>query len=77
MDHSGIVTNFVTGSLAQLQMARADAAAGNRDAATTAYERFFAAWKDADPDIPLLKEAKTEYFKLQPRGADPIQGIEP
>ena len=63
-DHTGIVTNFVTGSLAHLQIARAYVAAGNRDAAKTAYEDFLALWKNADPDIPLLKEARSEYAKL-------------
>ncbi|HTW79046.1 MAG TPA: protein kinase [Terracidiphilus sp.] len=65
IDHRGIVTNFVTGSLAQLQIARAYKMAGNRDAANAAYKRFLNSWNDADPDITVLKEAKREYTKLQ------------
>ncbi|MGA9426983.1 MAG: hypothetical protein WBV33_18040, partial [Terracidiphilus sp.] len=75
LDHTGIVTNFVTGSLAHLQIARAYAAAGNRVAAKTAYEEFLASWKDADSDIPLLKEAKAEYSRLESRGAERNQQI--
>jgi hypothetical protein len=52
-------------ALAHLGLARARAAAANKDAAKTAYQDFFALWKDADPDLPLLKQAKAEYSKLQ------------
>jgi hypothetical protein len=45
--------------------ARASALAGDKAKALTAYHDFFALWKDADPDIPILKQAKTEYAKLQ------------
>jgi tetratricopeptide (TPR) repeat protein len=65
VDHRGIVLNFPTGALAHLGMARAYALAGDTVEATTKYEKFFALWKDADPDIPILKEAKVEYAKLQ------------
>jgi eukaryotic-like serine/threonine-protein kinase len=65
LDHRGIVTNFPFGSLAHLGLARADALAGDTAKAKTAYQDFFAIWKDADPDIPILKEAKAEYAKLQ------------
>jgi eukaryotic-like serine/threonine-protein kinase len=65
LDHQGIVDNFVTGSLAHLQLGRAYAMAGNTAKAKTAYQDFFNLWKDADPDIPILKEAKAEYAKLQ------------
>jgi eukaryotic-like serine/threonine-protein kinase len=65
LDHGGIVKNFVTGSLAHLQIGRAYALAGDAAKAKTAYQDFFALWKDADPDIPILKEAKAEYAKLQ------------
>jgi hypothetical protein len=51
--------------LAQLGAARASAASGDAGAARTAYQDFFALWKDADPDIPILKTAKAEYAKLQ------------
>ena len=65
LDHTGIVANFVTGSLAQLQNSRAYAMAGDTAKAKSAYQRFFALWKKPDPDIPILKEAKAEYAKLQ------------
>ena len=53
------------GSLAHLGLARAYALSGDTTKAKTAYQDFFALWKDADPDIPILKEAKAEYAKLQ------------
>jgi len=65
LDHSGIVVNFVTGSLAHLQLGRAYAMAGNTAKAKEAYKDFLTLWKDADPDIPILKQAKDEYAKLQ------------
>jgi len=63
--HKGIVLNFVTGSLVHLQIGRAYAISGDTATAKAAYEDFFAVWKDADPDIPILKKAKAEYAKLQ------------
>jgi len=57
--------NFVTGSLAHLQIGRAYAMAGDTSKAKSAYQDFFTLWKDADPDIPILKEAKAEYARLQ------------
>ena len=65
LDHPGIVQNFLLGSLAHLQLARAYAMAGDAAKAKAAYQDFFVLWKDADPDIPILKEAKAEYTKLQ------------
>ena len=65
LDHPGIVQNFLLGSLAHLQLARAYALSGDTAKAKTAYQDFFTLWKDADPDIPILKEAKAEYAKLQ------------
>ncbi|MGB8725126.1 MAG: hypothetical protein WCD15_20395, partial [Terriglobales bacterium] len=65
LDHPGIVDNFLFGSLAHLQLARAYAIAGDTAKAKAAYKDFLALWKDADPDIPILKEAKAEYGKLQ------------
>ena len=62
--HSGIVVNFVTGALAHLQIGRAYAMAGDSAKAKAAYQDFFTLWKDADPDIPILKQAKAEYAKL-------------
>jgi eukaryotic-like serine/threonine-protein kinase len=65
IDHRNIVANFVLGALAHLQLGRAKAMSGDKEGARKAYEDFFALWKDADPDIPILKEAKAEYAKLQ------------
>jgi tetratricopeptide (TPR) repeat protein/predicted Ser/Thr protein kinase len=65
LDHRGIVANFVTGSLAHFQIAHAYAMAGDTAKAKAAYQDFLTLWKDADPDIPILKEAKAEYAKLK------------
>jgi len=65
LDHRGIVLNFVTGALAHLQIGRAYAMAGDTAKARAAYQDFLTLWKDADPDIPILKEAKAEYAKLE------------
>jgi serine/threonine protein kinase/tetratricopeptide (TPR) repeat protein len=75
LDHSGIVWNCWTGALARLGVARANAlesrtsqgadADAARVRALAAYKDFFTLWKDADSDIPILKEAKSEYAKLQ------------
>jgi len=64
LDHPGIVDNFLFGSLAHLQLARAYAIAGDTAKAKAAYRDFLTLWKDADPDIPILKQAKAEYAKL-------------
>ncbi len=75
LDHSGIVWNCWTGALAHLGVARANAlqartsqgvdADAARVRALAAYKDFLTLWKDADPDIPILREAKAEYAKLQ------------
>ena len=65
LDHRGIVINFSLGALAHLGLARAYAVSGDTTKSRTKYQDFFALWKDADPDIPILKEAKAEYAKLQ------------
>jgi tetratricopeptide (TPR) repeat protein len=64
-DHPGIVANVPVGALARLGMGRASVLSGNTAKAKAAYQEFFALWKDADPDIPVLKQAKAEYAKLQ------------
>lgn len=63
--HPGAVGMFVTGALARLQLARAEMMSGNRDAAREHYQDFFALWKNADPDVPILKQARAEYAKLK------------
>jgi eukaryotic-like serine/threonine-protein kinase len=63
-DHADLVGNNVLSSLAHLQMARAYVLAGNSAKARTYYQDFLTLWKNADPDIPILKQAKVEYAKL-------------
>jgi hypothetical protein len=75
LDHSGIVWNCWTGSLAHLGVARANAlqsatlqgadADAARVRALTAYQDFLALWKNADPGVPILKQAQAEYAKLR------------
>jgi eukaryotic-like serine/threonine-protein kinase len=65
VDHPGIIQNSILGSLAHLQLARAYVISGDTAKAKTAYQDFLTLWKDADPDVPILKEAKAEYAKLQ------------
>jgi tetratricopeptide (TPR) repeat protein len=65
LDHSGVVANEPIGALAHLGLGRAYALQGDGSKARAAYQDFLALWKDADPDIPILKEAKSEYAKLQ------------
>jgi len=65
IDHSGIVWNFVLGALARLQLGRAQAMLGDHAAARKSYQDFLTLWKDADPDLPIYKQAQAEYTKLQ------------
>jgi len=65
LNHRGIVLNFVTGALARLQLGRAYATSSDSAKAKAAYQDFLVLWKDADPDVPILKEAKAEYAKLK------------
>jgi DNA-binding winged helix-turn-helix (wHTH) protein/tetratricopeptide (TPR) repeat protein len=65
LDHRGIVFADPIGALAHLQLGRAFALGGNKAKAREAYRNFLMLWKDADPDISVLKRAKAEYAKLQ------------
>ena len=65
LDHRGIVLNEPIGALAHLQIGRAYAMQGDTAKASAAYQDFLTLWKDADPDIPILKQAKAEYARLQ------------
>ncbi len=65
VDQWGVVQNSPLGALAHLGVARARALSGDNAAAKTAYQDFLTLWKDADPDIPILKQAKAEYAKLR------------
>ena len=64
-DHRGVVGNEHIGALARLGLARAYVLQGDTTKARAVYQDFLTLWKDADPDIPILKEAKAEYAKLQ------------
>jgi predicted Zn-dependent protease len=65
VDHPGVVLNSPLGPMARLNLARAYARGGDSVKARKAYGDFLDLWKDADPDIPILKEARAEYAKLQ------------
>jgi DNA-binding winged helix-turn-helix (wHTH) protein len=65
LDHRGIVVNDPIGALAHLQIGRAYAVAGDKAKAQSAYQTFLALWKEANADIPIFKQAKAEYAKLQ------------
>jgi tetratricopeptide (TPR) repeat protein len=65
IEHRGIVINDPIGALAHLQLGRAYALSGDKTKARSSYEDFLTLWKDADVDIPVLKQAKAEYAKLQ------------
>ncbi len=65
LHHRGIVVSDPVGALARLQLGRAIAMSGDKTQAKTAYQDFLTLWKDADPDIPVLKQAKAEYARLQ------------
>jgi hypothetical protein len=60
-----VVLNEPISALAHLGLARAFVLSGDSAKARTAYQDFLALWKEADPDIPVLKQAKAEYAKLQ------------
>jgi len=65
LNHRGIVFDSPIAALAHLQVGRALAMQGDNGKAHAAYQEFLTLWKDADPDIPILKQAKAEYAKLQ------------
>jgi predicted Zn-dependent protease len=65
LDHRGVCGTSPLCSLSHLLLARARLLSGDNAGARTAYQDFFALWKDSDSDIPILKEAKSEYAKLQ------------
>jgi serine/threonine protein kinase len=65
LDHSGVLGNDPLHALSHLGLARAYVLSGDTVKAKASYQDFLTLWKDADPDIPILKEAKAEYAKLQ------------
>ena len=64
LDHRGIVVSDPIGALARLQLGRALALRGDKTKAKDAYQDFLTLWKNADPDTPVLKQAKQEYALL-------------
>ena len=64
LDQPGVVLNSIDGPLARLNLARAYAMMGDNENARKSYQDFLTLWKDADPDIPIYKQAKAEYKKL-------------
>jgi eukaryotic-like serine/threonine-protein kinase len=65
LDHRSTIANSPISALAHLQLARACVKRGDTLRARAAYQDFFTLWKDADSDIPILREAKTEYLRLK------------
>ena len=65
IERPGLIANCPLGAMARLHLARAYAMTGDTIEAKAAYEDFLTLWKDADPEIPIYKQAKTEYAKLQ------------
>ena len=64
LSHRGWPEWEIFSPLAQLGLARAYAMQGDREYSRKAYDEFFTTWKDADPDIPILRQAKAEYKKI-------------
>ena len=64
LGHRGWLNREMFAPLAELDLARAYAAEGDREESRKAYDDFFTTWKNADPDIPILRQAKAEYKKL-------------
>ena len=69
LDHSGVGNGFVTGALSILQLARAQALMGDKRAARKSYEDFLTLWENADPELPMYKEAKAEYAAFSQKDA--------
>jgi hypothetical protein len=65
LDHPGITLNDAIGPMARLQLARELAASGDRTKSAAMYKDLLALWKDADPDIPVINQARAEYAGLQ------------
>jgi len=65
LDHRGLLFADPIAAMARLQLARAYAMAENANKAKSLYADFFSLWKDADPGVPILKQAKADYAKLQ------------
>jgi eukaryotic-like serine/threonine-protein kinase len=68
IDNPGMCWGYITGPLARLQLGRAERLMGDNAAARESYEGFFSIWKDADPDLPVYRQAKAEYAQLKNLG---------
>jgi DNA-binding winged helix-turn-helix (wHTH) protein len=68
IDNPGMCWEFITAPLARLQLGRAERLMGDNEAARKSYEEFFNIWKDADPDVPIYRQAKAEYAQLKDLG---------
>jgi len=73
LDHRAVVVSDPIGALARLELGRAYSMSGDRAKAESAYEEFLALWKNADPDVPILKEAKVEYGNVKVRQRVPVR----
>jgi hypothetical protein len=71
LDHRGLVSMDPLGALARLHLGRALVLAGDTTKAKAAYQDFFTLWKDADPDLPIVRQGRTEYATLEPIGVRP------
>ena len=69
IEHSGVVVSDPVGALAHVQLARSYRMSGDFERAKTVYQSFFELWKEADPEIPLLRQAQAEFRQLSPRSA--------
>ena len=65
LDNPGLCWEYLTGPLARLQLGRAEKLMGDDAAARKSYEEFLTIWKDADPDIPIYRQAQAEYAQLK------------
>jgi hypothetical protein len=65
IDHAGVVVSDPIGALARVRLGRSFAMAGDMNKARAAYQDFLTLWKEADPNIPILNQAKVEYATLQ------------
>jgi tetratricopeptide (TPR) repeat protein len=68
IDNPGLCWEFITGPLARLQLGRAEKLMGDNASARESYEEFLNIWKDADPDVPIYRQAKAEYTQLKNLG---------
>jgi len=68
IDNPGFSVRHVIGPLARLQLGRAQKMMGDNESALKSYEEFLSIWKDADPDIPIYRQAKAEYAQLKTHG---------